>query len=170
MSVEKTADRIAALAAQLEDEDGTTRKRARQGLVEEGRAAVPAVVQALRRGSRQARWEAARVLEAIADPAAADALVRALEDDEFDVRWAAADALVALGRHGVIPALRTLMHRSDSEWVREVVEHVLHEQVDSEYGRVLEPVLESLKNLGAEQTSPVAAHKALLELEEMYGR
>ena len=106
----------------------------------------------------------------IADPAAADALVRALEDEEFDVRWGAADALIALGRSGVISALRVLMHRSDSEWVREVVEHIVRQHHDTEYGRVLEPVLESLRSLGAEQIAPVAAHKALLQLEQMYGR
>ena len=73
------------------------------------------------------RWEAAKSLSDIADPAAAPALVQALEDPETGVRWLAAEGLIRMRSACLQPLLHALTERADSVWLRDGAHHVLHD-------------------------------------------
>jgi len=73
------------------------------------------------------RWEAAKALSQIANPASIQALLEALSDKTFEVRWMAAEGLIRIGRKAVIPLLEALVEHSDSYWLREGIHHVLHD-------------------------------------------
>jgi HEAT repeat protein len=96
---------IASLVSALADGDGSIRQQAREALVQVGPPAVPALAAALGSHQAQVRWEAAKALHDLADPASAGALVTALEDQSFDVRWLAAEGLALLGRKALEPLL-----------------------------------------------------------------
>jgi len=66
-------------------------------MVDIGHAAVIPLLHKSKDPAEHVRWEAAKALEAIGDPAAEDALVETLEDESDDVRWVAGEALIALG-------------------------------------------------------------------------
>jgi HEAT repeat protein len=116
---------INSLIADLDDDNGLKRERARESLVAIGRPAVEPVSKALKHEGPRVRWEAAKALGEIGDRLAAPALVDALEDDNAGVRWAAADSLIAIGHKGLEPLLHALVRRSDSAWLREGAHHVL---------------------------------------------
>jgi HEAT repeat protein len=156
---------IRPLIAKLASKDGLTRIRARAALTGLGSAATAALVLALLDSRVQVRWESAKTLAEIADPAAALALVRALGDEDFGVRWLAAEGLVKLGRAGLVPLLEQLARRLVSEPFREAAHHVIHAQVEGSYGEALRPVLEALGGFAAKESVPFAAQQALTALE-----
>lgn len=92
---------IASLIEGLASKRPAVREKSRKQLVEIGHAAVIPLVHKLKDSTEHVRWEAAKALDAIGDPAAADALVEALNDASDDVRWVAGEALIALGWEGV---------------------------------------------------------------------
>jgi HEAT repeat protein len=157
---------ISALVTDLGSKDGLVRVRARLSLVAIGGRTVGHLVKALASKKQWIRWEAAKTLGQIGDPAAAEALVRALEDQMFDVRWLAAEGLVTAGREALVPLLHALLERSDSEWLREGAHHVLHDLVrgGSELRDVLQPVLAALEDIEPSLEVPVAAETALNKL------
>jgi len=114
------------LLAGLASPDGAERLRARDRIVALGAAAVPGLIGRLQHGAFRLRWEAAKALGAIGDPAATDALLEALCDRDQDVRWLAAEALTAIGRPAAVPVIRLLEEHSASGCVRQGVHHVLH--------------------------------------------
>lgn len=122
---EKLNQAVHALILVLSSRDGMLRKSARESLVAIGAAAVPPLIETLATPDRTSRWEAAKALGNIGDPAAAPALVRILEDDDFGVRWLASDALIGLGVHGLEPLLIALLHNPDSGRLREAAHHVV---------------------------------------------
>src|SRR5512143_691515 len=93
------------LVQRLSDENGITRAAACDAIVKIGRSMTPRLIQLLSSPDEQLRWEAAKALAAIADPASAPALVAALEDRSFGVRWLASSGLIALDREGLRPLL-----------------------------------------------------------------
>jgi HEAT repeat protein len=131
-------------------------------LVDIGSPAVPPLIELLGARNKQVRWEAAKALAAIADPAAAGALVKALEDKDFDVRWVAAEGLINIGREGIVPLLRTLIERSDSPWLRQGAHHVLHDLAVGDLEEMLKPVVDSLQDVESAIEAPIAA-KAILD-------
>jgi HEAT repeat protein len=155
---------ILALVSALASEDVGVRERARFALVEKGREAVPALINALTHPKNQARWEAAKALAEIADPAAALPLVHTLEDEDAGIRWVAAEGLIAMERGALPPVLRALIDRPHSLWLREGAHHVLHELVGGPLGERLAPVLEALEHGNPEEVVPVAAASALAGL------
>ena len=157
---------ISSLVAELSKEDGAARERARHSLVAIGAPAVACLIEALASRNDLLRWEAAKALGDIRDPAAAPALVAALEDEVFDVRWLAAKGLIALGGEGLVPLLQALVERSDSLWLREGAHHVFH---DLARGRpdlrdILRPLLAALEDVQPSLQVPVAAKAALNKL------
>ena len=68
---------------------------------------LPALIEALWRGSDRERCAAAEALAARADPAAVSPLCRALQDRDAVVRMKAGEALVRLGEQAVLPLCRT---------------------------------------------------------------
>ena len=152
---------IGALIADLGRKDGLVRERARQSLVAIGGPAVASLIEALADPNKQMRWEAAKALGQIGDPAAAHVLMSALEDEVFDVRWLAAEGLSAIGRKALVPLLQALIERSDSLWLREGVHHVLHDLSRGELKEVLRPVLAALEDVEPSLEVPFAAKSAV---------
>ena len=79
--------RIEELIVGLASDDPVERIRSRHQLGAVGKAAVPTLCERLNDGHHRIRWEAAKCLQAIADPSAAEALVDELGDADSDVRW-----------------------------------------------------------------------------------
>ena len=71
-------DQIEALLTQLGDKDGGTRQRARETLAAIGESAVPSLTGLLGSPEARLRWEAAKALTEIPDPAAIPGLVSLL--------------------------------------------------------------------------------------------
>ena len=118
---------IKSLIANLAAKDWRIRLRARQSLVNIGAKAVPLLTEAQSNPSLQVRWEVAKALGEIRDPAAAYVLVKVIseEAESFDVRWVAAEALVSIGRGAVVPLLNALIANPSSEWLHEGAHHIL---------------------------------------------
>ena len=150
------------LVAQLGSKDGTKRQEARSALVKTGFAATPQLLDVLESDQRQLRWEAAKSLVEIADPATAERLVAALADNDSDVQWVVGEALIALGRDALPPLLAELTHPNRSHRIFEGSHHVLHELAKRHnLGSVLDPVLAAFKQSEPEVAVPVAANTAL---------
>jgi len=140
------------------------REIAREALVAIGKPAVQALVEALSNPDDQVRWEAAKALNCIADPAAVPALVTALGDERAGVRWLAAEVLIALGHASLEPVLKALTDPANVSWLREGAHHVLHELTRRESAERLRPVLEALEDFEPGLTAPLAALRALQAL------
>ncbi len=139
------------------------------------------MVQALTDRRQRVRWEAAKALGQINNPAGAQALVKTLEDRDFDVRWLAAEALIALGSEAAVPLLEALIKRSKSPVLREGAHHILnhviggdtaiehhavsHPRVTPQLKEVLQPVVSALVGTMPDvERLPLLAEKALEEL------
>jgi HEAT repeat protein len=99
---------INSLIDGLHSTDAASRSHARHHLVAIGRNAVSVLVKLLESPVQHVRWEAAKVLEGIADPDAVPALINALGDSDTDVAWVAGEALGAIGEEAVPALLRRL--------------------------------------------------------------
>jgi HEAT repeat protein len=158
------ATTISALVNDLGSEGGLVRVRARKSLVTIGAKAVGALANGLSDKKRSKRWEVAKALGQIGDPAATQALIRALEDKEFDVRWLAAEGLVAIGRRALEPLLLKLSERPDTIWMREGAHHFLHGIYRDKLRKIIRPVLIALEDVDAPLEVPFAAKKAIQSL------
>jgi HEAT repeat protein len=150
----------------LESDDRHAREKARFALVQAGRDATPLLIDVLTGDTQRCRWEAARVLADIKDPASAPDLVEALIDDSIEVHWAASEALIALGRDAIIPVLKGIVSHFDSYRFRQGAYHVLHtlersHQLDIHSRKVLE----ALRDVESSIKAPWAAEQALEILE-----
>ena len=112
------------------------------------------------------RWEAAKALAEIADPATAPALVAALEDEGPGIRWIAGEGLIALSQNGLVPLLHALARKADSVWLRQGAHHVLRTLAGEKLGDVLDPVLRALEESDPEVLVPRAALDVLSMLGE----
>jgi HEAT repeat protein len=166
MSIDRINEEIEFLIADLHNYHWQTRQRARESLVAIGEPAVAYLINALTDADRQVRWEAAKALSQIGDPAAATALVNALGDKTPGVRWLAAEGLIGMGREGLIPLLQTLVHHSDSGWLREGAHHVLREQSNLDLSKRVAPVLAALEDIEPVIQVPRPAQAALDALTE----
>jgi HEAT repeat protein len=99
-AIHAAPETIDLLVVELGNKDGFVREQARLLLVYIGEPAVVPLIEALSDRRKQVRWEAAKALSDIADPASAPALVEVLKDRVFDIRWLAAVGLIAIGRAG----------------------------------------------------------------------
>ena len=164
--IQVTPETIDSLVAELGDGDGLVRERARLTLVYIGEPVVVSLIEALTDNRQGVRWEAAKALRDIADPAAAPTLVVALEDRVFDVRWLAAKGLIAIESKSIVPLLKALIERSDSVWLRQGAHHVLKELVAGELEDILDPVVTALEGPDPAVEVPVLAEVALNMLRE----
>jgi HEAT repeat protein len=156
---------IVSLVADLTSGDGVVRVKARRALVSWGDKAVEHLIEALASPNQWVRWEAAKALGQIGNPAATNALVKAMEDKMFDVRWLAAQALINIGSEAVVPVLKALIERADSTWMVEGAHHVLHDLAQGELKEVLQPVLAAIEDVDSSVEVPLAAKTALSTLE-----
>jgi HEAT repeat protein len=150
------------LIAALASTDVRARAAARRALVGLGAPAREPLAAALRSPSYTVRWEAAKALSELADPASAPALVQALTDERFDVRWLAAVGLIALRQAGLVPLLEALEHASwDRVLLRDGARHILRAQLAGPHGSALAPVVAALEGAEPAVTVPLAAYRAL---------
>ena len=162
---------INTLIKQLSDKDGQVREKARLTLADIGKEATLPLTELLTAADRQTRWEAAKVLVAIADPATIPALIQTLKDNVFEVRWLASEALVGIGTDAIKPLLEKLRTGSDNLFVREEAHHIFkYIQRDNpkanELSAILKPVIDALEGSTASVSTPGAAKKALEKLTE----
>ncbi len=161
------AGNLEALVRSLDSDFPAERGRARGALVHLGRQAVPRLIEALRGESGRMRWEAARALAAIRDPAAARPLVEVLEDDTMEVRWAAENGIIDLGEEGLVALLHGLIAHSGSNRFREAAHRILTVMAREEEARTAGPVLEALDGPAPIVAAPVAAFTALSKLKPL---
>jgi len=152
---------IGSLVAALASPDRVTRQTARETLVAVGHPAVGPLIALLDDRHDHVRWEAAKSLSEIADPAAAQALVKTLEDEEPGVRWLAAEGLIRMHRASLKPLFQALIERPDSPWLREGAHHVLHDLAKMGLAEGALPVLAALEGIEPSATVPSAARRAL---------
>jgi HEAT repeat protein len=165
-SKKPTAAEIEGLVAALEHRDPVSRQKARETLVTIGRPAVAALIELLENHNDHVRWEAAKALGAIRDPAAASALVARLMDKDEDVRWVAAEALIALRRKGIKPLLEALADKPESTWLQQGAHHVFNSLLKKQAMETLFPVLSALNQEEPELAIPQAVAKVLKALNE----
>jgi len=156
-------NQISEWIQQLDHSEGEVRQAARHNLAQTGSAAVPALISALNDSSETLRWEAAKTLWEIRDPAAVDPLIKILADDD-SVRWVAGSALIAMPHQSVPPLLHALI--KDTARIRDGACFVLHHLAsdDEELRKPLTPVVEALMSLDSSLRVPVEAEKALASL------
>jgi hypothetical protein len=161
---------IETLIDNLGSADDDVRVKARRSLVARGKTAVVSLARALEDKKYLMRWEAAKALSEIGNPAAAPALVKALEDEEFDVRWIAAEGLIKMNIHGAIPLLQALKSRGDSTLLQEGAHHVFHDLSKGALKKSLAPVLAALESIDPGEEVPLAAFRALEMLDNLKRR
>lgn len=159
--VESEQSRIGEHIANLASDDWSDRRAAEDGLREAGKAAVPALIEALSSHDDRVRWGAAKVLGEIRDPAAAPGLVEALEDPDGGVRYVAAQSLIAIGEASHAPLLRHLVAKPGSAWMQEGAHLVLRTLATP----TVSPVIRALEGPFPADSVPVPANNALKELE-----
>jgi len=160
-----TPDKLAELLEVMAGPDGMARFKAREELVGLGRAAVPGLIERLGHGTFRMRWEAAKALSEIGDPAAADALLKALHDRDQDIRWLAAEGLAAIGEPGVVPVLKTLAEQVQSADIRWGIHHVLHEYRDRKLRAETADVLHALGGVANDADVVSIAERTLARLK-----
>jgi sporulation protein YlmC with PRC-barrel domain len=157
---------ITSFITMLGNNDAPTRLEARKKLIAMGSSAVPVLITALSNCNDHIRWEAARALGEIQDPASIKNLVQALEDQNVDVRWAAAESLIKFKQKAVTPTLMMLVQDFNSIWLREGARYVLRRL--KKRGYLHSPgsqVLNALDGPVPEVEAPWAAKSALEELK-----
>ncbi len=160
---------VKQLIIELGNKDGMVRLRARQDLVHKGDSVVDDLIRAFQEMHEPRHFEAAKALSQIGSAKAIQYLIGAFDDEEFRVRWVAAEGLVAIGAKTIKPLLKILIKRSDSDWIRDGVHHVLHDLVtrnliEKKKTEILQSVLDSYQHLGAEIYILNAAENALDKL------
>jgi HEAT repeat protein len=117
------------------------------------------------------RWEAAKALTEIPDPAAIPGLVSLLDDDESGIRWLAATGLIRMSYRSVPPVLEALTERAGSKGLRSASHRVLHDL--SEHNgvarEILRPVLAVLGDTDAIGGIVTRAEVALREWRALGG-
>jgi len=165
---------IARLIVLLNDPDQAKRRQARLGLMALGQAAMPSILNTLKFGPENSRWQVAKALSQLADPSTAPALVQALRDHSFGVRWLAAEGLTAMSCDGLEPLLAGLICDADSVWLREGAHHVLHSMHDNGLAEtecaVAEDVLCALEGPAPASELPWKAEAALEKLRQAHGQ
>jgi len=154
-------DDIQSLVTALRHSDGMTRELARDRLVRLGSTATPFLLPLMADHKVQTRWEAAKALSAIADPASIPALLLALEDNDTDVSWLAAEGLIAIGPAVAAPLLQRLIERTGSVPLRQGAHHVLGDLRRSEIGEATAGVHAALSGMHPDVEIVAAAERAL---------
>jgi hypothetical protein len=162
--------RLAELIETLGSDDGPKRKRARETLTLVGEPAVLQVRSLLSSTDKRLRWEAAKCLAAMVDPASVDALVGLVTDEYSEVRWLAGSGLINLGPRSAAPVLASLIRHPDSRGNQEAARRVLR-GLASDNGVLAEivgPVVDALDHPDPAVIASAAA-VALQELEKTTG-
>ena len=162
------ATAVPALLQALRGADEQTGSQIFVALVQIGRAAVPALIEASASGSAWMRWHCIRALADIDDSQALSVLVQALRDPDHSVAWMAAKGLVKHGKWTIAPVLRLLTTADTTPWLVETASYVLSSQCqrNAKLKPYLEPVLQNMRGVAYKVATPYVAMKALRELTE----
>ena len=157
---------LADLIEALGSDDGQKRKRAREKLTLLGETVVQELRGQFSSPNKRIRWEAAKALAAMVDPASVQAFVDLLNDPYSEVRWLAAGGLISLGPRSVAPVLESLVRDPESLGHRQMARRVLRElSSDNEVlAEIVSPVAEVLGHADPAVIASNAAG-ALNELE-----
>lgn len=158
-----TPDEIRRYVGRLGSEDVVERQQTRQSLAQIGAGAVPHVLPLLKSSDSRERWEAAKTLVPIRDPAAVEALIDTFESDDENLRWVAGQALIAIGQPAVDACLTSIINRISTGFMRQGMHHVMHEFAGKTWGQFLYPVWEALDSAAWSMAGPLAAERALCE-------
>ena len=116
---------IEELIADLSNNNGIIRQKARYELVKMGNPALDYLLELQGAEKHLARWEAVKAISEIGTKDSIPILINALEDEEFDVRWLAAEGLIEIGHDSVYPMLKAFISNKESVHLKEGVHHVL---------------------------------------------
>jgi HEAT repeat protein len=154
---------IDELIRKLSEDEGLSRERARDTLVLVGSAAIPALLPLLPQKSTKLRWEAAKTLSEIHDPATIPQLLAAVDDEDAGVRWLAAVALINTGFSSVAPVLEALATRPSSKALRQGAHHVFAELAgrNKVFGEIIKPVMDVLGETQPDSVLAPRAYEAL---------
>ncbi len=109
----------------------------------------------------EVRWEAAKALGNIADPASTGVLIAALDDENQDVGCVAAASLASLGDAAIQPLLLALMKQPTSRCLRAGVRHVLRERKAEHSKDQYRGVLAAIETGVVPEAVAVEAYRAL---------
>jgi len=158
------------LIAALGSDDGPKRKPARETLTLLGEPAIPQLRGLLFSADKRIRWEAAKCLGAMVDPASVEAFVELVTDQYSEVRWLAGSGLINLGPRSAAPVLDSLVRYPDSMGHQQAARRVLR-GLSSDNGVLAEivgPVVDALDHPDPAVIASKAA-VALTELEKTTG-
>lgn len=170
-----TTTEISTLIAELGDENGLTRQRARLNLGYRGNESIPELLKAIHSPNTNTRLGAIKVLGELHATEAAQPLVPMLMDDDPDIRWSTMESLIRVGRVSMRPILEMFIRNFDSSVMREGVHHILHAFKDqyilNEYEITLFKELDKQRlagfQMGWNSEAAWAAEKALEVLDKM---
>jgi HEAT repeat protein len=165
------SSRLKELIGQLGDSNGRTRQRARETLVAVGEPALAPLVELLESPQARLRWQAAKALTEIPEPAAIPSLISLLADPESGIRWLAALALINMGNPSIPPVLQGLIEQAESKGFRDASHHVLHylSERNTVLQDILDPVLTVLGDTDPVETISSRAEVALHDLRALSG-
>ncbi len=137
--------------------------RAVDALVSRGPAAVPALMAAIRAPKAETRLHAAKALGMIRDERAIPELVAHLHDHAWEVRWEAGESLIRFGEAGTKAVLEDAIHAPADASHNLAIAHVLG-GAPLHSIHAVQPVLRALRSHEHAITVPIAASKALTEI------
>ncbi len=115
--------------------------------------------------SEDERTSAIHALARFPAEEAIPALLELMHDNELSIRWTAASTLRKFGREMLIPLLRAIATQPASVNFYESAHHALVRFGDPEIEKILEPVVEALKQPPTSSTAAVEAMNALEQLQ-----
>jgi hypothetical protein len=125
------------------------------------REAVPMAIALLRDPHPEVRIAAARVIQAVPDPAAVDALLHNMEERDYGVRSSAVSAMRAIGRPALQALLRRLIDRPCGSDLKMAAGHALHWLAVGADPMAVRALAEALHSPASGVTVPVAADRLL---------
>jgi hypothetical protein len=161
------SDRLEELLRDLASGKGLVRLRARETLAAIGEPALEALVQLLGSPEPHLRWEAAKALTEIPEPAAIPGSIALLGDRRSGIRWLAAVGLINLGNRSVPYVLEALTKQAGSKEFRQGSHHVFHDLAarNTVLAEILSPVLEVLD--GPSPDAGIIASRAAAALQAL---
>jgi len=146
----------------LDTKNSGKKLAARSTLVRMGKTIIPQLHRLLDSENGLLRMEAAKIVELIADRKSIPFLINLLDDKEFEIRWIAAEGLIKIGRHSILPLLKSVRDGKSSFIFNKGAHHVLLSLLDENEKDNLTSLLLSLddaQELG--ETAPVEAALAI---------
>ncbi len=146
----------------LDTKNSGKKLAARSTLVRMGKTIIPQLHRLLDSENGLLRMEAAKIVELIADRKSIPFLINLLDDKEFEIRWIAAEGLIKIGRHSILPLLKSVRDGKSSFILNKGAHHILLSILKEDEKNKLTKLLLSLddaQELG--ETAPVEASEAI---------